>query len=311
MPLDPALEQLMQQLTAGGDFRIEDMSPVQAREAYSAMAALDGETVEVGQVSNAEVAGPAGAIPVRIYRSRESAMLPVVVYFHGGGWVIGNLDTHDSVCRRLARDADCAVISVDYRLAPEHPYPAAPEDCYAAVKWIAANSEALAVDANRLVVAGDSAGGNLATVVALMARDRGGPAIAFQLLIYPVTDLGCDTPSMRENAEGYFLTREAMRWFWRNYLGRDGAEREPYHSPLAAPSLANLPAAYIITAEFDPLRDEAEDYAGRLVDSGVSVRLRRYDGMIHGFVTMAGVVPQGAAAIREAAATLRMRFGRR
>lgn len=312
MPLDPAVSTLMQQLDPDGAFRIENMNPADARQAFSAMAALDGDPVAVAHVEDLRIAGPHGDIALRLYRPETApATSPVVLYFHGGGWVIGGLDTHDGTCRRLAREAGCAVVSVDYRLAPEHPYPAAPEDCFAALRFVSASARELGLDPEHIIVAGDSAGGNLAAVVALMARDRGGPRVSFQLLIYPVTDVGCDTASMRENAEGYFLTRAAMRWFWRNYLGRDGAEAEAYHSPLSAESLENLPPAFVITAEFDPLRDEGEAYARRLADSGVSVRLRRYDGMIHGFVTMAGVLPQGAAAIREAAATLRMRFGRR
>lgn len=311
MPLDPAAKALMEQLDVGGGFRLEELSPSEAREAFSAMASLDGEVVEMASVEDASFAGPHGAVPVRIYRPRDADTLPVVLYFHGGGFVIGNLDTHDSTCRRMAQSADCVVISVDYRLAPEHPYPAAADDCYAALQWVADSAESLRVDSSRLVVAGDSAGGNLAAVVAQMARDRNGPAVSFQLLIYPATDSNCDTDSMRENAEGYFLTRAAMRWFWGHYLSGAESSREPYNSPLSAESLANLPPAYVITAEFDPLRDEGEEYARRLADSGVSVRLRRYDGMIHGFVTMAAMLPQGGEAIREIAASLRMLFGRR
>jgi acetyl esterase len=311
MPLDPAAKEMMEQLQGAGGMRIEEMSPSEARQAFSAMSALDGERVEVGSVTDGEATGPAGAVPLRIYRSRDGADLPVVLYFHGGGWVIGSLDTHDNTCRRLAMAADCAVVSVDYRLAPEHPYPAAAEDCMAALRWVDENAATLRVDRAKIAVAGDSAGGNLAAVVAQMARDTGGPAVRFQLLIYPATDATCELPSMQENAEGYFLTRDGMRWFWHHYLGDPAAVRAPYNSPLCAQDLSGLPPAYVITAEFDPLRDEGEAYARRLSASGVSVRLRRYDGMIHGFVSMTGFLPQGLEAIRDAGASLRMAFGRR
>lgn len=308
MPLDPAAKAMMEQLQSGGGLRIEQMTPSEARQAFSAMSALDGELVEVASVTDAAASGPAGSIPVRIYRPRDGEVLPVVLYFHGGGWVIGSLDTHDNTCRRLAMAADCVVVSVDYRLAPEHPYPAAVEDCFATLRWICDNAAALRLDGARVAVAGDSAGGNLAAVVAQMARDHGGPSLCFQLLIYPATDSACDSASMVENAEGYFLTRDGMRWFWENYLGKPAAARAPYNSPLHAEDLSGLPPAYVITAEYDPLRDEGEAYARRLSESGVSVRTRRYEGMIHGFVSMAGMLSQGAEAVRDAAALLRMTF---
>ncbi len=311
MALDPAAKALMEQLEAGGGFQIETMSPSEARLAFAAMSALDGEPVSVASIEDAEAAGPAGPIPLRVYRPRVDERLPVILYFHGGGWVIGSLDTHDNTCRRLAMASDCTVVSVDYRLAPEHPFPAAPEDCYAALGWVVDNAEGLRVDGDRVALAGDSAGGNLAAVVAQMARDRGGAKVSFQLLIYPATDLGCDTASMHENGEGYLLTREGMRWFWGHYVGDPASARAPYNSPLCAESLADLPTAHVITAEFDPLRDEGEEYARRLDESGVLVRLRRYEGMIHGFVSMAGLLPQGAEAIGEAGASLRSFFAAR
>ncbi len=308
MPLDPGVKTLVEQIEAGG-LRLEEMSPVQAREAFDAMGAFDGEIVDVADVSDREIAGPGGPLRVRVYRPNDRSGIPVALYFHGGGWVIGNIDTHDNTCRRLAKSSGCVVVSVDYRLAPENPFPAAPEDCYAALSWVADSADTLRVDAKRIAVAGDSAGGNLAAAVSLMARDRGEPKVAFQLLIYPATDLGCDTASMRENAEGYFLTTAAMRWFWQNYVGAD-AERTPYNSPLSAESHADLPTAYIITAEYDPLRDEGELYGDKLMESGVPVRTRRYDGMIHGFASMAGVVPTGSEAINDAGASMRIFFGR-
>jgi acetyl esterase len=192
------------------------------------------------------------------------------------------------------------VVSVDYRLAPEHKFPAAAEDAYAATVWVASHAEELAADVSRIVVAGDSAGGNLAAVAALMARDRGGPRLALQLLIYPVTDAACDTPSYRENADGYLLTASAMKWFWGHYLSDPGGGADPYASPLRAADLAGLAPALILTAEFDPLRDEAEAYATRLKEAGVVVRMKRYDGMIHGFFGMGDFLDRAAEAMAEA-----------
>jgi acetyl esterase len=308
MPLHSAAKALMDQIAAGGEVRLEEMSPAEARDAFAGMSLLDGEPVAIAAVRDLVAEINARDVALRLYRPDAEARPPVIVYFHGGGWVIGDLDTHDNTCRRLARASGCAVVAVDYRRAPEHPFPAAAEDCYAAVAWVVDNATALEVDGTRLAVAGDSAGGNLAAVVSLMARDRGGPQIAFQLLIYPATERGSDTESMRTNAEGYFLTRAAMLWFWQHYAP-PSVEFSPYHSPLGAESLAELPPALVITAEYDPLRDEGEAYALRLSDSGVPVTLRRYDGMIHGFVSMAGVLPHGAEAIAEAGAMVREALG--
>src|SRR5581483_3719120 len=220
-------------------------------------------------------------------------------HLHGGGWVLGSLETHDALCRSLARAVPAVVVAVDYRLAPEHKFPAAAEDAYAAPAW------EIGADARRVAVGGDSAGGNLAAVVSLMARDRGGPRLAHQLLVYPATDAGLEHASMRENADGYWLTRDMMAWFWNLYLGgaRDGGS--PLASPLRAQDLRGLPPATVITAEFDPLRDEGEAYAARLRAAGVPVDLRRWDGMIHGFFAMETIFPQGRAAVEHAAAALR------
>jgi acetyl esterase len=197
------------------------------------------------------------------------------------------------------------VVSVDYRLAPEHPYPAAPEDCYAATQWVAKNGSEIGIDVSRLAIGGDSAGGNLTAVTALMARDRGGPGLRFQLLVYPVTDYALDTPSYRENGEGYFLTRDMMRWFWQQYLADPSHADHPYASPLRAADLANLPPALCITAGYDPLRDEGEAYAERLRAAGVAARTSRYEGMFHGFFGMAAQIDAARKAVAEAAAALR------
>jgi acetyl esterase len=259
----------------------------------------------VARVEDRHIPGPAGDMTVRIYWPEAGSPAPLVVFFHGGGFVLCSLDSHDELCRALCREAGVVLVSVDYRLAPEAPYPAAADDCYAALAWAVSNAAELGADPTRVAVAGDSAGGNLAAVTALRARDLGGPALRHQCLIYPVTDCRFDTPSYIENAEGYFLTAEAMRWFWSHYLQDMGRAAEPYASPLRAPSLAGLPPALVITAEYDPLRDEGEHYAQALSAAGVSTTLRRYDGMIHGFVTLAEIFEDGLAARSLAASHLR------
>jgi acetyl esterase len=226
-------------------------------------------------------------IGIRIYRPQESAAgahRPLVMFLHGGGWVLGDLNSHDGLCRVLARDADAVVVSVEYRLAPEFPYPAALDDAMLALRWIAANAEQLGASADRLVVAGDSAGGNIAAAVALRVRDEGGPPIAYQLLMYPVTDRAFETPSYLDNATGYQLTRSAMIWFWRQYLQDEDPAFERYTSVLRHPDLSRLPPAYVLTAEHDPLRDEGDAYAQRLQAAGVPVTHRPCPGLIHGFL---------------------------
>jgi acetyl esterase len=263
----------------------------------------------VAAVEDRRLAGPGGELPVRVYRPPGTGPFPALVYLHGGGWVLGGLDTHDGTCRALARAVPCVVVSVDYRLAPEHPFPCAAEDAWAATRHVAANAAAFGAEPGRIAVGGDSAGGNLAAVVALMARDRGGPSLVHQLLVYPVIDAAMDTPSYRENAEGYFLTADAMAWFWGHYVPDPAARRNPYASPLRAADLAGVAPAQVLTAEFDPLRDEGETYAARLRAAGVPVTLRRFDGMIHGFFSMTGSLDQAAVAVEEAAVGLRAAFG--
>jgi acetyl esterase len=235
-------------------------------------------------------------------------MRPVVVFLHGGGWVIGSVDTHDALCQQLAVQVPALVVSVDYRLAPEHPFPAGLEDGLAATAWVSKHARELGADPDRLAVAGDSAGGNMSAVISRRARDSGGPPIIFQLLLYPPTDLANSYPSHKENGEGYLLTSEMMDWFADHYLG-DRDRRDPDISPLYAQNLSELPPALVVTAEFDPLRDEGEVYAERLRGAGVDVRLVRYDGMIHGFLQMNGVVHGAATAIADVAGTLREVFG--
>jgi len=311
MALDPQARVLLDQIVAMGGPPLHTLSVPEAREALAAMAAMQGDPEELHAVADRRIPGPQGDIPVRIYHAGGTDPLPVLVYFHGGGWVLGSIATHDTVCRMLAKRAGCIVVSVDYRLAPEHKFPAAAEDAYAATRWVADNAARLGADPARVAIGGDSAGGNLTAVVALMARDRGGPPLVHQLLIYPVTDSACDTPSYRDNADGYLLTKDAMLWFWNHYT-RGAADRaNPYAAPLRAPSLAALPPALVITAEYDPLRDEGEAYAARLREARVAVTLTRYDGMIHGFFGMAAVLAPANRAVEQAAGALRAAFGRR
>ena len=289
---------------------LSEQTPEGLRTAYAALSAF-GVKDDVASVVDSAIPGPAGDLPVRIYVPAtpapvaEGAGLPVLVWYHGGGWVIGDLETADSTVRAVANGAGAVVVSVDYRLAPEHPFPAAVDDALAAVRWVADNAAELGVDPARLAVGGDSAGGNLAAVVAQQLRD-GGPAIAFQLLVYPVTDAHLASPSVDENAEGYFLEKETMEWFRGHYLG-DGDRDDPRISPLAAAdgALTGLPPALVITAEYDPLRDEGEAYGERLRQAGVDTTVTRYDGVIHGFFSMRDMLPDGAAAVTEAATALR------
>jgi acetyl esterase len=267
-----------------------------------------GPVEPVARVESRTLPGPAGEIPVRIYAPSEARRLPALVYFHGGGFVIGSLDTHDGTCRSLANAIGCTLVSVDYRLAPEHKFPAGPEDCYAATRWVVEKGAEIGVDGSRVAVGGDSAGGNLAAVVALMARDRRGPALRHQLLIYPVANHDFATASYEENKQGYLLSREMMRWFWNHYLveSQDGAN--PYASPLRAPSLAGLPPAHVITAEYDPLRDEGEALAARLQREGVPTTHVRYAGMIHGFFSMTAMLDVAKRAVAEAATAVRAKL---
>jgi acetyl esterase len=279
------------------------MSPDEARALSAVMGAMD-DPPEVAKVEDRVIPGPAGDLPVRIYTPDAPAPRPVIAFFHGGGFVICSVDTHDGLARRLANATGAVVVSVEYRLAPEVRCPDSAEDCYAATLWTHEHAPELGADSGRLIVAGDSAGGNLAAVVALMASERSTPPIAGQVLVYPVVDAACDAPSYTENAEGYFLEATGMRWFWDHYLGPDGDGTHHHASPIRASDLSGLPPAVVITAEFDPLRDEGESYAEALQTAGVPVTTRRYDGMIHGFVSMPMLFPEAYDAVTVIAETL-------
>lgn len=315
MPLMADVRAFLDQLAANRPAPVADPAAAVAasRAGYRLMQPQAPE-LAVGSVTDQQIPGPAGLIPVRVYRPAANpggGPLAVIVNFHGGGFVIGDLDTADAQCREMCRRTAAVVVSVDYRLAPEHRFPAAAEDCFAATSWVAAQAAALGVDATRLAVAGDSAGGNLAAVVAMMARDRGGPAIAFQLLVYPVTDCNFDTGSYRSNGDGYLLTAATMRWFFDHYAPPPIDRTHPHLSPLRASSFANLPPALVMTAEFDPLRDEGEAYAQRLRESGVAAQALRMDGHIHGFFATTRQLPSTVPAMEQACAALRQALAKR
>jgi acetyl esterase len=311
MQIDPQMKAILDQAAAAGGKAFHDMSPAEARQAIDTMfAAFRGQPKEVGKIEDRKIPGPGGQIPVRVYTPRGNGPFGVLVFFHGGGWVIGNIETHDVLCRDLTDGTGCVTVSVDYRLAPEHKFPAAPDDCYAATKWVAENASALNIDANRIAVGGDSAGGNLAAVVAQMARDKSGPKIACQLLIYPATDCANETASQREfTKDGYILSRGDMDWFYNHYLTAKD-KTNPYACPALAKNLSGLPAAFVLTAEFDPLRDEGEAYGEALRKAGVKVKTKRYNGVCHGFVSMASALDLGKQAVAECCAELHAAIGK-
>ena len=279
MPLDPQLQPIIDLL--GGALDAHTMTPEELRAMTSAIMPRDESGL--AEVVDIKVEGEVGPLPARLYRPEGASGGPVIVFFHGGGWVMGSIDSHDNTAGRLAAESGCTVVSIDYRLAPETKFPGPLEDCYAATSWVAAHAAELDVDPTRLAIAGDSAGGNLAAALALLARERGGPAIAFQLLVYPVTDLTMEYPSFAENGElNYILSSKDMAWFIDHYTG--GAEGVDWRAaPIQAADLSGLPPAVVVTAELDPLRDEGEAYAEKLQAAGVPTELIRGEGMCHGF----------------------------
>jgi len=308
MPLDPQVAIFLEQLRQSGAPSLCSLAPQEARAVAQADATALGPSERVHSKEDLDIAGPSGRLPIRLYTPVQILSQGMLVYFHGGGWVIGDVATHDGLCCALANAAGCRVVSVDYRLAPEHKYPAAAEDAFAATQWAVTHAAELGADAPRVAVGGDSAGGNLAAVGALMARDRAAFRLAHQTLIYPVTNYAFDTDSYRENAEGYLLSRADMQWFWGQYLARPEQGSEAYASPLQAVDLRGLPQALIITAEHDPLRDEGEAFARRLAEAQVPVTLQRYEGMIHAFIRLLGQFDQARAALSQWAAELRQAF---
>jgi acetyl esterase len=285
------------------------LSPVEARAMYRERRRYtQPDPPEVALAQNLAMPGPAGDIPLRLYRPAGSSpqeLLPVLVYYHGGGWVIGDLDTHDTLCRELANGSGCGLVAVDYRLGPEHRFPAAALDAIAAARWVHDNAASLQLDAGRIAVGGDSAGGNLAAVVALAARDDGGPALAFQLLIYPATDMRCAAPSHQANGQGYLLTNDTIRYFHDHYIDDASHDLDWCASPLLRDDLAGLPPAFVLTAGYDPLRDEGLQYSQRLTEAGNLATLVCFERQIHGFITMGKVIDEAHAAVQLCAAQLR------
>jgi acetyl esterase len=305
VPLDPLVAAMRDERARRGATPLYEMTLDEARAADLADIRAGGGDVEpVFEVTDRTFPGPDDDRPVRVYRPSSQRPLGTLVYFFGGGWTLGGIDTSDGVCRALANAAGCLVVTPGYRLAPEHPFPAAVNDCVAAVSWVVEHAEELGVDPGRIAVGGDSAGGNLAAVVALLAKERALP-VAAQLLVYPNTCHHADTESLRDNHDRYMFNRHSVDWYWDNYLADPADGRDPRVSPLLAQDLSGLPPALVITAEYDPLRDEGERYAERMLRSGVPVELTRYDGMAHGFFTMSGVLPDARRAVAQAAAYLR------
>jgi acetyl esterase len=306
MPLDPDAEILLEMIRAANRPAFETVGAAEARQLFNAgRKVLGPEPMPVAETRDLAIPGPGGPIPARLHRPAATGTLPVLVFFHGGGWVVGDIESHDTGCRHLANRAECAVISVDYRLAPEHKFPAAVEDCFAATAWVAGNAAALGVDAGRLAVGGDSAGGNLAAVVSLLARDHGAPRIGYQVLIYPATDAAMRHDSIARFAEGYVLTRATMRWFYEQYLRTPDDAADWQASPLAAADLSGLPPAFVLTAGYDPLCDEGDAYAARLAAAGVAVMHRRFPGQVHGFLLNGKIIRAAETALDETAAALR------
>jgi acetyl esterase len=312
--LHPQAKALIDLIEQRGLPAMHTLTPVEARVFYRERRALTQPAApEVGEIRELQADGPHGAIPLRLYRpatdasagGATGAALPVLVYYHGGGWTIGDLDTHDVLCRELANASGCAVVAVDYRMGPEHRFPAAVDDCLAATVWVRRHAASLGLDAGRLAVGGDSAGGNLAAVVAVLARDAGDLPIAWQLLIYPATDMRCVHDSHTTNGSGYLLTRETIAYYHDNYIDDPRLDLDWRASPLLHADLAGLPPALVLTAGFDPLRDEGLDYANALVRAGNRATYVCFERQIHGFITMGRVIDEANTAVTLCAAELR------
>ena len=310
MPVDP---QIRAWLDRGTGVPATHTLPVaEARRQYEARIALMAPPPQMAKVEERHIDGPGGEIRLRLYTPEGSGPFPLMMFFHGSGFVLCSLDTHDGMCRNLAAGIGCVVVSVDYRLAPEHKFPKGLDDCLAATRWAADHAAELGIDPMRIMVAGDSAGGNMAAVIALRLRDEGGPELCGQMLLYPVTDYHTPgTPSYAENADGYGLTRDTMEWFWAHYLNSPAEAENPHASPLRARDVTRLPPAYVSSAEYDPLRDEAERYGMRLREAGVPTVITRFAGMNHGFLFWVGIVGGADAAMAEACAWARQVFAKK
>jgi len=309
MPLHPQIQAMRDERMRAGTPQLYTLTLAEARAAdLASIQQAAGDPEPVYEVTDGTLPGPGGPLPVRVYRPVPDRPLPVLLYFFGGGWVLGSIDTSDAICRSLANAAGCLVVTVGYRLAPEHPFPAAIEDCAAALHWVRASAAELGADPDRVAVAGDSAGGNLAAGLSLRVRDGDGPPLVGQLLVYPNTDQLADDESMRANDDPWLFNHHSVAWYREQYLTSAGDAADPLASPLRAPRLDGLPPALVITAEYDPLRDQGERYAQRLAQAGVPARYSRYPGMVHGFFAMSGTVDDARTAVAEAAGALREWF---
>ncbi len=309
MALDPQAQALLDKIKQSGSPEYHTLSAQDARALYDiASEAAQGQPPEPLLVEELSIPGPSSEIPALLYRPSAADNLPMLIYFHGGGYTIGSLKSHDCVCKTLCVEADCIVISVDYRLAPEHKYPAAVDDCWAASRWLARNAKSLAGDSTRIAVGGDSAGGNLAAVVCLKAKQESAPSFVHQLLIYPGTDMSRSFDSHRLFGQGYRLTNELIAWFYDHYFETDSDINHWQASPLNAPDFSGLPATFVLSAGFDPLQDENRAYAEKLEQAGVPTRYSHYEGMLHGFIAMPGFLDKAKEALSECASELRRAF---
>ncbi|QHS23203.1 alpha/beta hydrolase [Virgibacillus sp. MSP4-1] len=314
MAVVPSIQAFLDELKALPEIDMDRITPEQYRAKEKEMLAMDQGGERVEKVENRTLPLEGRDIPVRVYTPVEGeAQYPGLVYYHGGGWVIGDLDSHDSICRLIANQAKCVVVSVDYRLAPEHKYPAAVEDAYDSLVWVAGHTSEFDIDGQRLAVGGDSAGGNLSIVTCIKAYEQGGPDIKHQFLLYPSTGFKGETPpaSMMENADGYFLTLEMMQWFSKHYFNDPKERNHPYASPIMYKDLGKLPSATLLTAQYDPLRDEGKAFADELKSGGVNVFYKNYDGLIHGFGNFIGFSPESEQALREGAEQLEKVFAQK
>ena len=308
MALHPAIKTLLDQVAAQGSPPLSSQGVELVRQGYVATRGFLSEKPDVANVEDRVIPGPAGDIPVRIYTPDGVAPYPVLVYYHGGGWVIGSIETHDGICRAYANAAGCIVVNVDYRLAPEHRFPAAVDDAFAVLNWVAEHAADFGGDPSRMAVGGESAGANLSAVIAQLATEAGRPALKYQILAYPVTNLAFDTESYETNADGYFLTQESMRWFWDLYLNDESEGADPKASPLLREDVSGLPSGIVITPEYDPLRDEGIAYGRRLKEAGVDFEVWVPDGMIHEFLGMTNILPEAKQAIETLGGKLRTAF---
>ena len=310
LTVDPQVQALLDQFAQFPWPSENNLSSEQIRQAYLKLRSLAGSPEDIDKVEEIKLPGATGSIPVRIYTPKVGKTLPILVYFHGGRYISGDLDTHDAPLRALANRSECIIVSVGYRLAPEYKFPGAVDDSYSVTKWIADHASDIGGDPTRIAVSGDSAGGGIAAAVTLIAREKNSPALAYQILIYPMLDATISSKSYKSFATGYLMTAEMLISGYTKYLPENVDPKNPYISPLWSKDLKNLPPAYVLTAEFDPLRDEGEAYAKRLKEAGVPVILKRYEGMIHGFFQFGGVLDVGRKSIDETASALREAFAK-